>query len=199
MRGRPGFDRRSGTAISALDLVRSLAAGLAILLLTACAVDAETVGESETALASELAPTEVESTERPTPRSYPYGSVESGSAGEDGGGPSLVITFPQSGDVVNQPVMICYEIAGMEVDPSKPARLVAMIGTPPTVSHEFSVEGASGFVTLPDDPLLSGKRDITVQLEYGGEGDEGRTSVLIKDLIIEGDRAAGGSAATQCP
>lgn len=168
---------------------------LLVFVLAACRTRAELTSASDPSLTSER-PTEtlIAPTKPPEP-------TELSPAGGDEGLPILEITFPTSGATVTQPVPICYRILGLEVSSSAPRRLLVLIGTPPTVSHEFLIEEPSGAIFLQDDKFLSGRRDLTVQLK-DGEGDLPEGSLIeavISDVIIEGDRAAGASSTIQCP
>jgi hypothetical protein len=80
------------------------------------------------------------------------------------GKPAMRITSPHTGDRVELPATVQYE-----VDAPPPGAVIRLFPTAsPTGAHrDYSVEGPRGGITLPDDKMLTGYRSLTFCLASG--------------------------------
>jgi hypothetical protein len=106
--------------------------------------------------------------------------------------PTLEILSPRSGDRVSAPVPISYVVTGFTAGLDS-GYLIVYVGDPgSSLQFDLRLSGATGVVHLDDHPMLSGKRDLTLQLAENHQPlTNPEATVTLHDVIIEGKRGSG--------
>ena len=119
---------------------------------------------------------------RPSPESLVEGSSM---------GAVLRILQPAAGDTVTLPAAIHYEVTGFEVGALSGGHMHAfVVGIENGFWADIPLERQSGVAVLPDNKLLTGKRDVTFQLARSDHTllPDPEASVIVENLIMEGGR-----------
>jgi hypothetical protein len=110
---------------------------------------------------------------------------------ETEGCPTLRIVSPNDGDEVAAPVEAHYEISGVAIEPGKPLFMrISIVGLPELEALDVPLEELSGVITIPDDKLLTGVRDIRIELLDATHEpfSKAKTEVIVHQLLITGGR-----------
>lgn len=105
----------------------------------------------------------------------------------DCGPPTLRVHSPRDGATVTAPFSITYETQCFSVDQDG-----TIYFTTDGIHLNLHPRTSTGTVTVPDHPLLSGQRTITIQLsDPHGQPLKNPEATTVMTIIIEGSRGAG--------
>jgi hypothetical protein len=106
------------------------------------------------------------------------------------GAPALTILSPRPGATVNPPWQVEYSIVGIADGAGTPSAIRISSPSSPGASVNVAVHTLSGAAEVPDNPMLTGRRDLVFKLlradgtPYGGRG----SSYTVADVTIAGNR-----------
>jgi hypothetical protein len=104
--------------------------------------------------------------------------------------PSLQILSPKAGDDVSAPFTVRFLISGIDSATLAKLNIRMTIGNPPFYSTTLPIDGPQGSATVPDDKMLSGRRDLVFSLARadGSPLAASPSSVLVAGVTISGRR-----------
>lgn len=101
------------------------------------------------------------------------------------GTPTLHVSSPRDGDKVTAPFPIIYETECFSVIDG------TIYFTADRIRLDLHPKRSSGTVTVPNQPLLSGRRTVTIQLtDTQGHPLDNPAAITVMTIIIEGSRSA---------
>jgi hypothetical protein len=105
----------------------------------------------------------------------------------DCGPPTLRVHSPRDGATVTAPFPVTYETLCFSVDHDG-----TIYFTTDGIHVNLHPRMSTGTVTVPDHPLLSGQRTITIQLtDTNGQPLKNSEATTVMTIVIEGSRGAG--------
>jgi hypothetical protein len=161
--------------------VRRLAVWITVVVLVAlagCAPGRHRQGSHNTTTSSSVGTTSQGTTASSTSSTNVAGST------------TLTIVSPRSGDTVTPPWHVDYDIAGTSAGAAGPAAIRITSPSSPGASVDVAIAALSGSAEVPDDPQLTGRRNLVFTLlradgtPYGGRG----ASYVVEDVTIAGNR-----------
>ena len=104
--------------------------------------------------------------------------------------PSLQILSPKAGEDVSAPFTVRFLISGIDSATLAGLNLRLTVGNPPFYSTMLPIEGPQGSATVPDDKMLSGRRDLVFSLARpdGARMAASPASVMVVGVTISGRR-----------
>jgi hypothetical protein len=104
--------------------------------------------------------------------------------------PSLQILSPKAGEDVSAPFTVRFLITGIDSATLARLNLRLTIGNPPFYTTMLPIDGLQGSATVPDDKMLSGRRDLVFSLARtdGAAVAASPASVMVAGVTISGRR-----------
>lgn len=104
--------------------------------------------------------------------------------------PSLQIISPKAGDTVAAPFTVRYSISGIDTATLAQLNIRMTIGNPAFYTISLPISGSQGSVTVPDDKMISGYRDLVFSLVRVDQAPVAGSpaAVVVSGITISGRR-----------
>jgi hypothetical protein len=104
--------------------------------------------------------------------------------------PSLQILSPTTGESVDAPFTVRYLISGIDAQTLAKLNIRLTIGNPASYTTMLAISGLEGRATVPDDKMISGRRDLVFNLARadGAPLAGSPAAVVVSGVTISGRR-----------